>query len=590
MAQWAKSQRQIFPGSIFSPMKYCRWWQSTGLLTLLLWGFLPHTAQAETNTDNTSLVVDTSPIPADLVVPTHIGPAEIDGPTTRRSTAPSTRKSTMAQVTSVSQLSDIRPTDWAFQALQGLVERYGCIAGYPNQTYRGTRAISRYEFAAGLNTCMSRVTELLNAATQDQVTPADRRLIQKLQSEFVTELANLKNRREALTVQTQTLTQQQFSTTTRLFGQAVFGIQGTNQTNVDFFPRDGQTERTGQALTTFGYNLQLALATSFSGNDLLLTGLQTGNINSNAPNVLTNMGRLGYESATNNRVVVSDLSYRLTIAPNFGLLIGPVGVNPENTFRGINPLEGYGQGAISLFGQRNPILSLGNTSAGVGFDWQIARRASLQGVYSAALANQPTDGVFGERWTAGAQLSLAPTDTVNVGLNYLFSRNADGLINPGIGDAQLLSPFVFNATGFDTHAYGATIAWRVMPHWTIGAWGGWTNSKARQLSGSVQTSNWMVFSAFPDLFAPGNFGGLMIGQPPKITRSTLPDGANFPNFSTGGQAGGQVDGSLHLEAFYRAQLSAKISVTPGLLIIFNPNHNKNNDTLVQGVLRATYQF
>ncbi|TAD87550.1 MAG: hypothetical protein EA000_07150, partial [Oscillatoriales cyanobacterium] len=35
------------------------------------------------------------------------------------------------QVTSVSQLSDVRPTDWAFQALQSLVERYGCIAGYP---------------------------------------------------------------------------------------------------------------------------------------------------------------------------------------------------------------------------------------------------------------------------------------------------------------------------------------------------------------------------------------------------------------------------------------------------------------------------
>ncbi|MBD1842973.1 hypothetical protein H6F89_06020, partial [Cyanobacteria bacterium FACHB-63] len=37
------------------------------------------------------------------------------------------------QVTSVSQLSDVRPTDWAFQALQSLVERYGCIAGYPDR-------------------------------------------------------------------------------------------------------------------------------------------------------------------------------------------------------------------------------------------------------------------------------------------------------------------------------------------------------------------------------------------------------------------------------------------------------------------------
>lgn len=40
-----------------------------------------------------------------------------------------------AQVTSVSQLSDVQPTDWAFQALQSLVERYGCIAGYPDGTF-----------------------------------------------------------------------------------------------------------------------------------------------------------------------------------------------------------------------------------------------------------------------------------------------------------------------------------------------------------------------------------------------------------------------------------------------------------------------
>ena len=48
-----------------------------------------------------------------------------------KSEEPATSKDAMAQVTSVSQLSDVQPTDWAFQALQSLVERYGCIAGYP---------------------------------------------------------------------------------------------------------------------------------------------------------------------------------------------------------------------------------------------------------------------------------------------------------------------------------------------------------------------------------------------------------------------------------------------------------------------------
>ncbi|HEY9895853.1 MAG TPA: iron uptake porin, partial [Candidatus Sericytochromatia bacterium] len=69
----------------------------------------------------------------------------------------------VGQVTSVSQLSDVQPTDWAFQALQSLVERYGCIVGYPDRTYRGNRALTRYEFAAGLNACMDRINELIAA-------------------------------------------------------------------------------------------------------------------------------------------------------------------------------------------------------------------------------------------------------------------------------------------------------------------------------------------------------------------------------------------------------------------------------------------
>ena len=93
-----------------------------------------------------------------------------------------TQEKLIAQVNSVSQLSDVQPTDWAFQALQSLVERYGCITGYPNQTYRGNRALTRYEFAAGLNACLDRVNELIATATADLVTREDLAILQKLQS------------------------------------------------------------------------------------------------------------------------------------------------------------------------------------------------------------------------------------------------------------------------------------------------------------------------------------------------------------------------------------------------------------------------
>jgi len=90
---------------------------------------------------------------------------------------------TIGQVTSVSQLSDVKPTDWAFQALQSLVERYGCIAGYPNETYRGNRALTRYEFAAGLNACLDQINQLIATSTSELVNKEDLATLQKLQEE-----------------------------------------------------------------------------------------------------------------------------------------------------------------------------------------------------------------------------------------------------------------------------------------------------------------------------------------------------------------------------------------------------------------------
>ncbi|TVQ58071.1 MAG: hypothetical protein EA366_07410 [Spirulina sp. DLM2.Bin59] len=46
----------------------------------------------------------------------------------------------------------------------------------------------------------------------------------------------------------------------------------------------------------------------------------------------------------------------------------------------------------------------------------------------------------------------------------------------------------------------------------------------------------------------------------------------------------------YLEAFYRWRLSNNITLTPGLVAVFNPGHNANNDTVLIGALRATFSF
>jgi hypothetical protein len=79
------------------------------------------------------------------------------------------------QITTASQLSDLRPDSWAYQALANLVSRYGCVAGYPNGSFLGGRPISRYEAAALLSSCLDRVSE---------VTDELKRLIGDLQPEL----------------------------------------------------------------------------------------------------------------------------------------------------------------------------------------------------------------------------------------------------------------------------------------------------------------------------------------------------------------------------------------------------------------------
>ncbi|RMH64969.1 MAG: S-layer homology domain-containing protein, partial [Cyanobacteria bacterium J003] len=97
------------------------------------------------------------------------------------------RQRTMPQVTSVNQLSDVSPTDWAYQALASLVEKYGCIAGYPDGTFRGNRAATRYEMAAALNACLDVISDRF-ATKEDLAT------LRRLMDEFKAELATLRGR------------------------------------------------------------------------------------------------------------------------------------------------------------------------------------------------------------------------------------------------------------------------------------------------------------------------------------------------------------------------------------------------------------
>jgi Carbohydrate-selective porin, OprB family/S-layer homology domain len=497
----------------------------------------------------------------------------------------------LAQVTSVDDLTDVQPTDWAYQALQSLVERYGCIAGYPDRTYRGNRALTRYEFAAGLNACLDRLAELLpESGTSD----ADLETINRLQRDFAEELALLGGRVDALEARTADLEAQQFSPITTFSGFAIIGLQGRSSNQADLAPRDGKPDLDdpGSQANLINLNL-LSFTTNFTPRSYLLTSLLVGQ-GSGFPR-LTLDGVLGYEFPTDGWQI-ADLRYHALIADNFAVAVGTEGVSTLSMFRGPNREESAATGPLSFFAQRNPILDIGFGRTGAAFDWQFARRASLQAVYSVNTKESPgtTGSLSDGNTTTGVQLLLTPIDPVDVSLYYVNNYSPNGCLLTFIGDDCLTAnnPEIGKSAALQTNAIGATVNWQISPHVTLGAWGGYTTSEIPGEKGNVETTNYMFYLNFPDLFADGNLGGIYVGQPLKIISSDLPEGNNVPDFlDTGrGRSGGQPGTTIHLEAFYRFQLTDDISLTPGVIHEIDPGHTPDSDSITIGVLRTTFFF
>jgi hypothetical protein len=246
------------------------------------------------------------------------------------------------QITSISQFSDVQPTDWAYQALNNLVEQYGCVAGYPNGTFKGAKPLSRYEAAALLNSCLDRVTE----ATDE---------LKRLAQEFEKELAVIRGRLDGLEKKVGKLEATQFSTTTKLQGDAVFtlgavnfgGSQDANSTasGSGYVAPPGTTPATANSAKygatnnrnwgalTFNYDVRLNLNTSFTGKDLLYTRLRSGNFTNSVfngqPYSLLALDRAFAPTGGNNVVNIDRLYYRFPVGDSFTAVIGPRARNTE---------------------------------------------------------------------------------------------------------------------------------------------------------------------------------------------------------------------------------------------------------------------
>lgn len=493
-------------------------------------------------------------------------------------------------VTSVSQLSDVRPTDWAFTALQSLVERYGCIAGYPDRTFRGKQSTSRYEFAAGLNACLDKINEIISAGLADKVGKEDLAVLQKLQAEFAAELVTLRGRVDALDSKTAKLEAQQFSTTTKLESQVITAVSASGSRS-DFLltPNGTPTTNSGKANPTVISRVRLNFNTSFTGEDLLLTRLEVGNSGTNLNNSLDNAGDvfLGFTGFNNSSkfdysgvgttVTLNRLRYDFPIGKNIQASIGAVmSLNDhidQNSFANDESVDFAGGLFIN-----NPLILPVNDGAGGAISWNIANAFTLRAGYVAANAASPTAnavapngitnrGLSGDPYQGTVELEFAPKNSDQekpFAVRLQYTRAAVNNLDYNTGGVNLEWAFnraiaVFGRYGFGNISSRGTAIALALPTYTTSA------------DSSINPQTWSAGLAFPDLFKEGAMAAIAIGQP-------------FIESKVGNAT------QTNVELFYRFPLFSNISITPDLQFIFNPNNNSGNSTITVGTLRTVFSF
>lgn len=464
----------------------------------------------------------------------------------------------LTEQNSVSELSDVKPTDWAYQALRSLTIRYGVTLGYPGGIFAGNRPVSRYEFAAGLAAVLEKVNSMIGGAVGNHYLQEDMMTLRRLQKEYRSVLEQLHQSIDSLEARSAKLTAEQFSLTTKLEGQTILGF--TNGSNAN---------------STMVARSRLTLSTSFSPQNVLVTQLESGNNGLDAigrahnknlnllgtTGLIADGGGLDYAEYGSN-VTLRRLYYSFHPTKNLGVTVGakmlPRDFIDHNTYANNEAID-----FSSSFFLHNPLIVQNQIDRGGGAGAAIAwnpggGKFTLRSLYIAADANQfnsarNTGGLFGDRHQTSVEIEYAPSRRIGLRLQY---TNA------------LINNTNINALGVNAE-YSFNRSTGIFSRLGFGNYQGFNTAIDRHLD--LQPFSWEVGLGFRDLFLPGTLAGIAIGQP----------------FVTKGLGNTT---QTNFETFYNLKLNDNISITPTFSWVTNANNDSSNGTTWEGTFRTVFSF
>jgi hypothetical protein len=539
------------------------------------------------------------------------------------SVANPTGEATTEQIEQATQATEVRPGDWAYQTLQALSSKYEC-----GNTPDGKKVLSREEFATSLNGCVQSIEQLVarrkprrsikrrrvvpvpsiqtpppaapevvspppepapvappepQIEQEEAISQQDLDRLKGLVQSFSSELQAVDNRLVAVEDKLATVQKQAFSTTTKLNGEAIFAFSGYNTGRAAGIGTNGTTAN------ILSDRVRLNFDTSFTGKDRLRTRLESRNTPQfNSGVTGTNMTRLGFDGDSQNNTSVALLNYGFPISPETRITVDVVGARFNDHLYTHNPLlTSSGSGAISRFGRFNPVYRLSTEGAALTVNHKFSNELDLAIGYAVPNINSAANpaqgnGLFNGSNAIISQLNIRPVKDLSLGLIYGRAYTTNGAnINGGTGSSAANSPF--GAVATSANYYSFMTSYKLSPGFVLSGWAGFTETNRETAAGgNASTSNYAISFAFPDFGQKGNNLAFILGIPPKLNSRS--------GTALASAVSANPDTSYHIEALYRVKLSDNIAITPGLLLITNPEHNRANPTEYVGTIRTTFTF
>ena len=414
----------------------------------------------------------------------------------------------IGEVKSMSQFSDVYPTDWAYQALTTLAERHGCVAAAPGGS------MTRYEAAALLNKCLGNVA---------QVNDEERRLL----NEFGPELAVIKGRIDGLEARVGEFEAGSFSTTTSISGSTTFVIGGLSH--------DGTNHE--KEATTFSYKSEFDIDTSFNGDDLLKTTIMSGNMSGEFG--CTGLAALEVCGNTSNALEVDKLYYQFPYGDDFSVTVGAK--IRQDDMLAVWPSAYPGDSVLDVltYAGANAAYSLAE-GAGAGISYS-------KNNFSASLlfvSDESTDSNV----TTGGVLSTGGSDDITGQIAWSNSNwtiagaytVSDGGVEDGTASAEKFEAYGISAV------YQTDTETSLIPS-SISAGMGWKSPDKEDSSNDIQDEEtWSVGLLWDDMFKEGNTLGFAVGT------------------AEGHRDESGYDDPMAYELYYSMSVSDNITITPAI--------------------------